>query len=789
MSTDPTTLRATLALAPAELRHVFDCSAIGCATTAELVGEQTIIGQPRGVQAISFGIGMASPGYNIFVLGESGTGRTTAIQRYVEARAAQRPAAQDWIYVNNFGNPHRPAALALPAGDGARLRDGVRVLIDRLRRDVAQAFDNQAFRDEALEQQHEADRRREGLFDALNQQAAALNAAVVRTAEGFRILPAADGQPLPPEQLGALSVEEIARWRDANHTLQHALNEVLFRSQQLEREAQAAVLALVRRVAGTVVDGAIAELKENFARLPQLSPFFDALHQDILDNVDLFRGENAPPINGAEPPPPQWYRRYRINVLVDRAGHSQAPVVVEYNPSVPRLLGRVEHEARHGGAVVTDFTLLRAGALHAANGGYLVLRAADLFDEPGAWDALKRALLGAAIRPDDPAIRGGAATRSLDPEPIPLAVKVILIGAPQLYYYLLEKDDDFSSLFKIMADFDAEVTRSPENEMAYARFVATLCAGEGLCHLDAAAVGRLIEHGSRLAGTQQRLSARFGQIADLVREADYWARDAGRELALAADVDRAIENRIYLRNRAEMRRLEMQLEGKHLLSTAGEEIGQINALSVSQIGEHVFGQASRVTVRTYVGTSGVVQIDREVALAGPIHNKGILTLVGYLGGQYAADHPLSLAAQITFEQNYGAIDGDSASSTELYALLSSLAEVPINQAIAVTGSVNQRGEVQAIGGVTHKVEGWFALCRQRGLSGSQGVLIPAANAGDLMLDNDVMAAVAAGTFHVWAVASVDEGLALLTGRSAGELHARVQARLAKLAAVMREYDS
>jgi lon-related putative ATP-dependent protease len=427
--------------------------------------------------------------------------------------------------------------------------------------------------------------------------------------------------------------------------------------------------------------------------------------------------------------------------------------------------------------------------LHLANGGYLVLRARDLFTEPGAWEALKRTLVERAVRPDDPVTRSGALARSLEPEAIPLDIKVILVGPPGLYYELHAMDEDFQTIFKVMADFDETVPRTAENELEYARFIARRSREEGLLHLDRSAVGRVVEYGSRLAGTQNKLSTRFGNIADLVRESDYWARDAGHDLVTAGDVERAIDHGEYLRNRIETRMREQLLEGKQLVATDGAIVGQINGLSISQIGDHVFGHPSRVTTRTYVGKQGVVQIDREVELAGAIHNKGVLTLVGYLGGHYAGDQPLSLSAQITFEQNYGGIEGDSASSTELYALLSSLSGIPIKQSIAVTGSVNQLGTIQAIGGVTQKVEGWFNVCKERGLTGEHGVLIPAANVNDLMLRLAVVEAVSAGQFHVWAVESVDEGIEILTGLPGDEVHAAAKARLKSLAEILEQYPA
>jgi lon-related putative ATP-dependent protease len=776
----------TAALPPEKLRRSYDKTNLELNTTADLPPGTHIIGQPRGVQAIDFGINIKSAGYNIYVLGESGTGRTTAIKTFVEDKAAADPIPSDWLYVYGFVEPHQPLAIQLPPGQGRRLHEALQQMIRQLQTDIVRAFDNQAFRDEALEVHHMLEGKRDELFKALQQNAKVQDAALLSTAEGFRIVPAKNGQPLQPQQVAEFSAEEQSAWQEALHSLEHELNEVIHQIRKLELEAQNELEELNRRVASSVVDVAMEELKRPFSAHELVTGYLDQLHQDIIDHVDLFRADEEGSGEG-ESIPENEFRRYQVNLLVDHERTERAPVILEDNPTVPRLLGRVEHEAVYGGAVVTDFTLVRAGTLHAANGGYLVLRAQDLFTEPGAWDALKRALVGAAIRPDDPVTRAGAATRSLDPQPIPLNVKVILIGPPGLYYQLHDLDEDFRSLFKVMADFDETVPRTPENEKKYAQFIATLNHDESLRHLDHQAVGRVIEYGSRLAGTQNKLSTLFGNIADLVREANYWAAGAGRDIVTVDNVEQAIDHREYLHNRIETRMRESLAEGKQLVATDGLVLGQINGLTVSQIGDHAFGHPSRVTARTYAGREGVVQIDREVDLAGSIHNKGLMTLIGYLGGQYAADFPLSLSAQVTFEQSYGGIDGDSASSTELYALLSSLSGVPIKQAIAVTGSVNQRGEIQAIGGVTQKVEGWFAVCQEAGLTGEQGVLIPAANIQDLMLRVAVVEAVKAGNFHIWAVETVDQGIEILTGQPAAEIHAAVKARLLELAQILREY--
>jgi lon-related putative ATP-dependent protease len=769
------------------LRRSFDRSNLTLKTTAELSSGTNIIGQPRGVQAIDFGINMKSSGYNIYVLGESGTGRTTAIKQFVESKADADPIPPDWLYVNNFLEPQKPLAIQLPPGEGCRLRDSLQQLIKQLRTEISRAFDNQAFRNAALEIRHVLEGKRDESFITLQNKAKSMGAMLLSTPEGFRIVPAKDGQPLQAQQIAELTEEEQATWKETNHSLQHELNEAIHQARRLELEAQDELEDLKRRVASSVVDVAMDELKQAFAEHEKVTGYLDQVHQDILDNVDLFRADEDGDGESQEMPPSDMFRRYQVNVLVDHKRTEQAPVIVEFNPTVHRLLGRVEHEARYGGAIVTDFTLVRSGTLHAANGGYLVLRARDLFTEPGSWDALKRALVGEAILPDDPVTRAGAAARSLDPEPIPLNVKVILIGPPALYYQLHTMDEDFRIMFKVMADFDETVPRTADNERDYAQFIATRSNEEGLLHLDREAVGRVIEYGSRLAGTQNKLSTRFGNVADLVREANYWATAAGHDIVTVDDVEEAIDHREFLHNRIETRMREQLENGKQLVATEGAVVGQINGLTVSQIGEHAFGHPSRVTARTYAGKEGVVQIDREVELAGRIHNKGLMTLVGYLGGQYADDLPLSLSAQITFEQSYGGIEGDSASSTELYALLSSLSGIPINQSIAVTGSVNQLGEIQAIGGVTQKVEGWFAVCQERGFTGKQGVMIPASNIQDLMLRVAVVEAVAAGKFHIWAVDTVDEGVEILTGRPAGEIHSVVKARLKELAEILEKY--
>ena len=771
-----------------QLRRVFEAPDIQFETTRDLEPCTTIIGQPRGVQAIAFGVTIDSPGYNIYVLGETGTGRATAIQRFVESQASDDPVPPDCLYLFNFQTPHKPATLMLPPGQGRRFREAMAQMIGRLQNEIPRAFDNQTFRDAALEIQQRVQADQEALFTTFQAEAGRRNAALLTTPEGVRITPAMNGQPVDSAEISAWSDEAKAEWKQTQFQLERALSEVLFQNRQLEVSAEQALNALVQNVAGSVIGRAFDELRPAFNALPTLQLYLDQVQQDIVQNIDHFRGATQEESDGVEVTNGVWFRRYEVNVIVDHQDSACAPVVVEYDPTPSRLLGRLEHEVQPGGAVLTDFTLLRGGALHAANGGYLVLRAGDVFADFANWEALKKALLERVVRPDDPAIRSGAATRTLDPQPVPLHVKVILVGPSALYYQLLTNDEDFPSLFKVMADFDAVIERSLENERAYAEFVAGRCQDEGLLPFERAAVGKIIEYGSRLAGGQNKLSTRFGRIADLVREAHYWAAAAGREHVSALDVATAVRNRIYWRNRMETRMRENVYEGKQLIATTGAKVGQINGLTVTQAGIHAFGHPSRLTARTYVGTSGVVQLEREVDMAGPIHNKGVMTLIGYLGGQYAIDQPLVFSGHITFEQDYNGIEGDSASSAELYVLLSSLSGFPFRQDIAVTGSVSQYGEVQPIGGVTEKVEGWFAVCQAHKLTGEQGVLIPAANVTDLMLSDEVVEAVAAGQFHVWTAATIDDGLELLAGRPAAEVHAAVQARLQALAEAQARFE-
>jgi len=785
-------------LAPDQLRRACDPEQFSFRTTAELPLTSEIIGQPRATHAIEFGLSIEGPGYNIFVLGPGGTGRTTTIQRFLAQRAAQEPSPDDWIYVHNFRQPRQPRAIQLPPGTGARFRDDMAALVRELRQAIPRAFEGKAYREDRARIEREFQAAQERILQELDAQARARGFGVLHTASGMALVPMKAGQPLPPEALAQLPSEEQERLRAVHQELTTAAEEALRRVREHERAARQALQRLDQEVAAFVVGHAVDELKARYAEYEEIGEYLEEVRADIVARVEEFKAEKeeAPPPE-AGPMSTDPFRRYLVNLLVDNSGQQGAPVIVEPNPTYVNLIGRIEHEVRLGSAV-TDFTMLKAGALHRANGGYLVLRARDVLADPQAWAALKRALTDGLVRLEE---RGNqlVSTVTLDPEPIPLDVKVVLVDSPGFYYFLYAADEDFRELFKVRADFSADMERTPENEHRYALFIRARCEEEGLRPFDRTGVARVVEYGSRLAEDQNRLSVRFGEIADLLREADYWAEEAGREVVTAEDVERAIVEQTYRANRVEEEIRRAVAEGTVVIATEGEVVGQVNGLALNAVAGYLFGRPIRITARTYVGRSGVVDIQREVKLSGPTHGKGVLTLAAYLGGQYAVEQPLTLSASLSFEQTYDEVRGDSASLAELYALLSSLADLPIRQGIAVTGSVDQHGRVQPVGGVTHKIEGFFEACKQRGLTGEQGVVIPAANRRNLMLRQEVVRAVAEGKFHIYPVATVDEGIEILTGVPAGErdekgrfpkgtVHARVLARLQEFARRLEQQE-
>ncbi len=781
-------------LTPDQLRRVCEPLHFEFETTADVATISSIIGQPRGTRAIEFGITMSSHGYNIYVLGETGTGRITAIRRFLEERATTQPQPDDWVYVHNFSVPHRPRAIQLPAGEGAKFKSDMAELLKCLLDALPNAFDSDAYEETIHHIRSRVQQEQEILLNEIRQQAAQEGFALISTASGPMIVPMRDGAVISTEQFDLLPSEERQQIMNEQQALNERLDDVLEKLHELETETRNEMKALNRKVAATAVSYHFQNWEDVYKDNTLILLYLAEMRADVLDHLNDFV-----PDESSEEPTERDLRRYGVNLFVSNNKTPGAPVIVEPNPTYFNLIGRIEYESQFG-AMVTNFMNLKAGSLHQANGGYLIMNARDILRHPTAWEALKRAIVGSEIQlqsPDSPEGQMMLA-KSLNPEPIPLSVKIILLGSPNLYYALYDEEEHFGELFKVKADFDSSMPRDHEHEYEYARFVANRCHEEKLRHFDRPAVEKVVEYGSRLSGHQEKLSTRFGEIADLIREADYWAGSEEREVVTAVDVQKALEERRYRSNLVEERFQNQIHERTVFIDTTGEMVGQVNGLSVVDMGDYAFGQPSRVTARTYMGEEGFVNIEREVEMAGPIHNKGMMILTGYLGGQYAQSQPLSLSASLTFEQNYGGIEGDSASSTELYALLSSLSKMPVKQGIAVTGSVNQRGEVQPIGGATEKIEGFFDICETQGLTGEQGVMIPASNVKHLMLREDVVQEVEDGRFNIWAVSTVDEGIELLTGVEAGQkdkngnfpkgsVHQAVQARLLSLAEDLKSF--
>lgn len=761
-------------LPAAELRRVVDPVRLGFKTTAELEPVSGLIGQDRALKAIQFGANMKAHDFNVFVLGPPASGKSTAVKLYLTKKAAEAPAPADWVYVNNFESPNQPKAIKLPPGRARPLAKAMIAAIDELRATLPAIFEGEDYQARRRAIDAEFRSGQEEAFEALNKKALDQNIAIVRTPTGFAMAPMHEGKIVKPEVFNTLPESMKKEVESRIEGLQKELEKILEQVPKSDKQRRSKTSDLNSEIASTAVREALDDIAIAFADQPKVLEYLDAAGRDLVRNVALFLAqsgeENEIVKEPADTARDARFRRYMINVMVanGESPDSGAPIVEENNPTYGNVVGRVEHIA-HMGSLVTDFLLIKPGALHRANGGYLLVDARKLLLSPFAWEALKRAVKSREIRIEQPAeVSGLISTQSLDPEPIPLDVKVILFGDRELYYMLSQLEPDFPRLFKVQADFDDSIVRSEENDRMYARLIASIVQDHKLRPVEAAAVARMIEEGGRLADDREKLSIEIGRLSDILREADYWAGEAGREVIARVDVTHAIDENIQRSDRLRDRAQEGLTREIVLVDTSGSKVGQINGLSVLQLGSFSFGKPTRITARVRMGSGRVTDIEREAKLGGALHTKGVMILWGYLAGVYAQDVPLALAATLVFEQSYGGVDGDSASSTELYALLSALSEVPIKQSLAVTGSVNQWGEVQAIGGVNEKIEGFFDLCSARGLTGEQGCLIPKANVQHLMLREDIVEAVKAGKFAVYAVENVNQGIEILTGVKAGE---------------------
>jgi predicted ATP-dependent protease len=787
-------------LSPEALRRACDAAALGFKTTDELkeAVDTLLVGQPRAVRALGFGLRVDQPGYNIFVSGPPGTGRMTYTRSAVAAAARGRPVPPDWCYVRNFASPSQPIAIRLPAGTGRKFQRDVRELLVEIREGLRQAFTSEIYERRRAEVVKRYEQQVAQIWERLEEQARTKGLMLQRTPTGIATVPVdLQGRPIPEEVFNQLPEAERTRLQQRTGELGDAVAESLRQVRALEREGREALRDLERKTAQYMIDAPVARLSEQYKDHPQVLSFFDAGKQDMLDHLSEITQTGDEEAAGRMPELPGMPRRdpfsrYQVNLLVDHAETKGAPIIVETNPTYYNIVGRAELRAEFG-ALVTDLSMIKPGALHLANGGYLVLHVRDLLTSPYAYEGLKRALRGREVRIEPLGEAAGVLpTATLRPDPIPLDLKVILIGTAYHYHVLYALDEDFETLFKIRADFDTVVDRTPETLREYAKAIAAITRQCGLCHFDAGAVAEIIDHSARVAGEQDKLSTRFNEVMEIVFEAAAWAEQAGRGVVSRDDVRRAIEEKALRSNLIEEKIREAIENGQILVDTQGKVAGQINGLAVLQLGDYMFGQPSRITARVSVGSRGVVNIERETQMSGRIHSKGVFVLASFLASRFAQQSPLSLSASLTFEQLYSEVDGDSASSTELYALLSELSGLPIDQGIATTGSVNQRGELQPIGGVNEKIEGFYLTCKARGLTGGQGVIIPPQNVRNLMLRDEVIEAVRAGRFHVWTARTVDEGIEILTGAPAGSpdrdgnyppdsVNGRVRARLADLA--------
>jgi len=757
-------------LAAERLYRAADQSALSFESTADLEPADGLVGQQRALDALAFGTRVQKPGFNLFVIGPNGVRAQRAVEHLLQEAASERRRPSDWVYVNNFKDPRRPMAIELPAGRAGEFRDAMRTLIDDLKTALPAVFESEDYqtRRGAIDQAFQS--KQGEAFSALQEKATAKNIIILRTPMGFALAPAQDGKPVPPEEFRTWSEPKRKQIQATIEELEKELEHIVRQLPQWETERRDEVRKLNRETAKFAIGQFIDTAKARFADVAKIFAHLETIRADLIENVAMFvvksEGEEGPALSDQLEAP---FDRYTVNVLVGHAGPEPViPIVEELHPTLGNLLGTIEYVSHHG-VLVTNFRLIKAGAIHRANGGFLLLDARSLLIEPFSWTALKRMLRQGEIKIEDLGrFIGFTSTVSLEPDPIPLDVKVVLFGDRLLYYLLAAFDPELAEHFKVLADLEDDIDRTPATEAAHARLIAALTHRHGLKPVDRAGTALLIEHAARIADHASKLTLVVDQLGDVLAEADFLAGKARRAVISRADVETAIEQRIHRSSRLRDRAQESILQEVALIDTAGTRIGQVNGLSVAELAGFRFGRPTRITCRVRPGSGKVVDIEREVALGGPIHSKGVLILSGFVAGRYALDTPMSLFASLVFEQSYGGVEGDSASTAELYALLSALAELPLRQDLAVTGSVNQQGQVQAIGGVNEKIEGFFDICRARGLTGTQGVLIPSANVQHLMLRRNAIEACAAGKFFIYPVATIDEGMELLSGRPAGE---------------------
>ena len=743
-------------------------------TTKELVPLEGIVNQHRAVEALQFGLDIKNQGFNIYVAGMTGTGKNTVIKNHLERIIEGGEPPSDWCYVNNFDDSEKPKILELPASYGKKVQEDVDELIKSLRDEIPKVFESEDYVEQRKTIIDKAEEEQKTVSSKLEIKSKAQGFAFKQSKTGFFVIPLIDGEPIDEGKYNALNGEEKKKIEARRAELEPDINKFLKNLKVLQKNLKKNLEELDKKVTLFIVNQVIGDVKEKYANYKAVIDFLDEIKENVLNQVDDFRefeedGNSSLAGEMKRAGKDEVFQQYKINVFVDNTNKEHPPVMIETNPTYPNIFGRIEKRSVFG-TYITDFTMIKPGAIARANGGYLVFNAMDILMHPGVWDGLKRVIKTKELRIEDLAeMYGFLTTSGIKPEPIPVDVKFIIIGNSYIYHLLYMLDEDFKKLFKIKADFDHVMKRSSEHIMDYAQFIGNLQRKDGMPHFDKTAVAKVVEYGSRIVDDREKLSARFSEISDIIREAGYWAKKANCKFVSSKHVNKAFDMRVYRSNLVEDKLNEMMDNGTILVDTEGAVVGQVNGLAVYDMGDYSFGKPSRITVSTYAGKSGVINIERESKMSGKIHDKGVLILNGFLGSKFAAKKSLSLTASICFEQSYGGVDGDSASSTELYALFSSLSDVPIKQGIAVTGSMNQKGEIQPIGGINEKIEGYFTICKIRGLTGEQGVIMPQSNVRNLMLKEEVVEAVNNGKFHIWSISHVDEGIEILTGQTAGKL--------------------
>lgn len=760
-------------LAPSKLRRICNLKKLQFKSTENLPNIKKVICQDRAIHALTFGLEIQNHGFNIYALGPTGIGKNTVVLKYLEKEAKTKPTPPDWLYINNFESGDKPKKMQLPAGKGREFHDDIDQLVLALKTEVPKAFEAEGYERERTAIEKKFRTHTEELFQQLAKKTDAHGFQLTQSQQGFTVLPVSNGKVLTAEDLTKLEEKDRKKIKLNEEAIIAELRESMKKFEHSQKEVQRKMLELDQRVISLSINHMIAALKEKYNQHKNVISFLSQIREHLLKNVQTFKHikqeenismqERFLVLNESQP----TFEEYRVNLIVDNSKLVGAPIVFEKNPIGSNLIGRIEQQGLFG-TLVTNFRMVKGGALHRANGGYLVLDMLDLLKKPLSWEILKRALKSKEIVIESMAETLGAfITKTLEPEPIPLNVKVILLSDPMLYYMINELDSEFKELFKVKVDLANQMDWTDKTPYQYAEFISMICREENLKHFTPAGVAKVVEYGARLVEHQKKITVKFGDIADITRQACYWAKKNNSKLVGAQDVQKALTEKIYRSNHLEEVINEMIAEKTIKISTKNKAIGQINGLSILTLGDYQFGKPSRITARTYVGDAGIINIEREIELGGNIYNKGSLIIAGYFGGKYAQHVPIAFSASITFEQLYEEVDGDSASAAEIYVLLSSISGYPLRQDLAITGSVNQHGEIQTIGGINEKIEGFYHVCKIFGLTGKQGVIIPESNIKNLMLHEEIIEAVKKKKFHIYAITTIDEGIPLLIGKPAG----------------------